>query len=353
MSGSNKLIANVPTNIVTGFLGAGKTTAINYLLEQKPASERWAVLVNEFGEIGVDGSLLDGRISEASGIFIRELPGGCMCCTAGLPMQIALNQLLVRARPDRLLIEPTGLGHPIEVLQTLQSENYKGLLKVEKIATLLDARQLADARCAEDETFRQQLEIADLIIANKEDLYTQSDRLRFDNYLNQVRSSERQIIFTTYGQIDPGLLSGPTRYLESSENQLSIHDQNTLLEDSGSVLHEEESLPPSGFLEARNSGGGFRSIGWRFDSRFEFDQKALLTQLAGMKATRIKAVFITDKGVFGYNLTSDALTEFPLDHAIESRVEIISREIDEQWRSQIIACIKSNQPERTIDLSLL
>ena len=84
-------IEAVPTNIITGALGVGKTTQILKLLEEKPNSERWAVLVNEFGEIGIDGSLLEtGR----KGVFIREVPGGCMCCTSGLPMHIALNQLL-------------------------------------------------------------------------------------------------------------------------------------------------------------------------------------------------------------------------------------------------------------------
>jgi len=117
MNTQNQKINAVPTNIITGFLGVGKTSAILQLLENKPSNERWAVLVNEFGEIGVDGSLFEGKHQESSGVYIREVPGGCMCCAAGLPMQIALNQLLQRAKPDRLLIEPTGLGHPVEVLQ--------------------------------------------------------------------------------------------------------------------------------------------------------------------------------------------------------------------------------------------
>jgi len=66
----------IPTNLISGFLGAGKTTAILHLLRQKPADERWAVLVNEFGEIGVDGALL-GNPDE---VFIREVAGGCICC---------------------------------------------------------------------------------------------------------------------------------------------------------------------------------------------------------------------------------------------------------------------------------
>ncbi|GAL28505.1 putative metal chaperone [Vibrio variabilis] len=71
----------VPTNIITGFLGVGKTTTILNLLKDKPENENWAVLVNEFGEVGIDGAMMaDG------GAMIKEVPGGCMCCTAGVPM---------------------------------------------------------------------------------------------------------------------------------------------------------------------------------------------------------------------------------------------------------------------------
>ena len=90
------MIQSVPTNVITGFLGVGKTTAILHLLANKPADERWAVLVNEFGEIGVDGALME---QQDEGVFISEVPGGCMCCTSGLPMQIALNMLLTRSNP--------------------------------------------------------------------------------------------------------------------------------------------------------------------------------------------------------------------------------------------------------------
>ena len=79
MSAKKLDIRAVPTNIITGFLGVGKTSTILQLLKHKPANERWAVLVNEFGEIGVDGSLIAGQQPEESGVYIREVPGGCMC----------------------------------------------------------------------------------------------------------------------------------------------------------------------------------------------------------------------------------------------------------------------------------
>lgn len=81
-----KVIKAVPTNIITGFLGVGKTTAILHLLKSKPANERWAILVNEFGEIGIDGELIAGEQKSQTDVYIREVPGGCMCCVSGLPM---------------------------------------------------------------------------------------------------------------------------------------------------------------------------------------------------------------------------------------------------------------------------
>ncbi len=77
------------TNLITGFLGSGKTTSILHLLAHKPANEKWAVLVNEFGEVGIDGALL-----AESGALLKEISGGCMCCVNGLPMQVGLNTLL-------------------------------------------------------------------------------------------------------------------------------------------------------------------------------------------------------------------------------------------------------------------
>ena len=131
----------IPTNIITGFLGVGKTTAIMSLLKKKPETERWAVLVNEFGEVGLDKALLSSDSSESDGLIIKEVPGGCMCCTAGLPVTVALNQILREVQPDRLLIEPSGLGHPKEVLDILTSRQYRDWID---LAAAVDEEQGAD-----------------------------------------------------------------------------------------------------------------------------------------------------------------------------------------------------------------
>ncbi|MGG5865258.1 CobW family GTP-binding protein, partial [Klebsiella pneumoniae] len=155
------------TNLITGFLGSGKTTSILHLLAQKPADEKWAVLVNEFGEVGIDGALLAD-----SGALLKEIPGGCMCCVNGLPMQVGLNTLLRQGKPDRLLIEPTGLGHPKQILDILTAAVYEPWIDLRATLCILDPRQLLDERAVSNDNFRDQLAAADIIVANKSDRET-------------------------------------------------------------------------------------------------------------------------------------------------------------------------------------
>lgn len=228
MSSDKQPILAVPTNIITGFLGVGKTSAILNLLKNKPNNERWAVLVNEFGEIGVDGSLFEGQHTNKQGVFIREVPGGCMCCTAGLPMQIALNQLLSEARPDRLLIEPTGLGHPKEVLQVLTTDYYREILNLQKTITLVDARKLADSEYAEHDTFIQQVAIADTVVGNKVDLYSDGELKSLTSFVVQHGQPETPVLATEQGKIEFTELEGKSRWLGAPAHHHHHHKSKPL-----------------------------------------------------------------------------------------------------------------------------
>jgi G3E family GTPase len=327
-------LLGVPPNIVTGFLGVGKTTAILKLLEQKPDHERWAVLVNEFGEIGVDGSLVEGQSKSDTGLYVKEVPGGCMCCTAGLPMQVALNRLLQTSRPQRLLIEPTGLGHPTEVMQSLAAEHYREVLSLQKVLTLVDARNLSDQRYTSHPTFRQQLEIADVIVANKADLYSRQDRKVLDAFVQQHCGTSVEIQITEHGRIDLHALEGPPANSFQPREPHAGHADPTRAADL--------PFPDSGVVSAVNSGGGFASMGWRFSPTKVFNHRRLIAFLTGLQVERMKAVFITELGVFGYNLTRDALTEVEIDECTESRIEIVAEPIDEVWEPSLKACLEPN-----------
>ncbi|MCL4157911.1 UNVERIFIED_CONTAM: hypothetical protein GTU68_062331 [Idotea baltica] len=314
MNSKDKILA-IPTNIITGFLGVGKTTAIRHLLEKKPANERWAVLVNEFGEVGVDGSLF-GKASADAG----KVPGGCMCCAAGLPMQMALNMLLKRARPDRLLIEPTGLGHPKEVMAVLSAKHYQDVLSINSTITLIDARKLKDRRYTENETFNQQLDIADVIVANKADLYCTEDLLQLIKYLGGRFTEKYKPVFPVrQGALDTSWLTGPASAAlvvnEPEEEHSHPPVQNP---------REELSFPESGYLSIANEGEGFFSQGWVFKQDMVFDREKLNNVMLGISAERAKGVFITKQGIVGFNMVDDVLTEIALDDSMDSRVEIIS-----------------------------
>ncbi len=309
-------LKNIKTNIVTGFLGAGKSTAILDLLQQKPERERWAVLVNEFGEIGIDGGFFAGHQNPS--IFIREVPGGCMCCATGLPMQIAMSMLLARARPERLIIEPTGLGHPIEVMSVLSADHYKELLDLRSTLTLVDARVIKDERYTSHDTFNQQLEIADVIVASKQDLYQAGDQARLEEYLmNKGLTPKRQLISSQQGRFDMTWLSGEARAwdLPTTPPMQTSESKETEF---------EPNFPPEGFICRRNSGEGFTSHGWLFQSDFTFRRDEIRRLLETYKLDRLKATLKTDQGCIGFNASGDENAEISLRGLLDSRIEVIT-----------------------------
>ncbi|MFN3239715.1 MAG: CobW family GTP-binding protein [Pseudomonadales bacterium] len=312
------MLENIPTNIITGFLGVGKSTAILKLLEAKPAQERWAVLVNEFGEVGVDGGLLSG--SGNDGVFIREVPGGCMCCAAGLPMQIAMNMLLAKAKPDRLLIEPTGLGHPVEVMSVLAAEHYQELLDLRAILTLVDARKISDSRYTDHDTFNQQLQIADVIVASKTDLYEPNDFTRLERYLQEKGLTPDRLL------VKAGEEPLERTWLERKAKAWQVTAATLPEVDSANTQTTPEipDFPPEGFIRRNNHGEGYQSYGWLFEPAFSFrkqEAEALLKQVA---ADRLKAVLRTEQGGTGFNYAGDDLELSVLTVPADSRIEIIT-----------------------------
>lgn len=282
----------IPTNILSGFLGVGKTTTITTLLREKPLNEHWAVLVNEFGEIGVDGTLLEGATRGQSSVSIREVPGGCLCCAASVPMQVALNQLLRAAKPDRLLIEPTGLGHPRQIIAALSKPEYETVLDLRATLTLVDARKVADPRYTEHPTFNQQLEIADLLIAHKADLYGSCEIDQLRRYLAAKGLDSRPLYAVSQGAVAPQWLDLP---------RFSNHPT------------------PSRSREMER----YRSHGWRYNSTHLFNRAAISALFATLDLIRLKAVILSSEGAFCYNLADGTLSETTLPAAGESRIELI------------------------------
>lgn len=309
----------IPTNLITGFLGTGKTTAILELLRQSPTDEKWAVLVNEFGEVGIDGALLGGNGAE-----IREVAGGCMCCVAGLPMKIALNTLIAKAKPDRLLIETTGLGHPQALVDTLTGEFYGEVLDLRAVIALVDPRKLSEARYLEHEIFRDQLAIADIIVANKTDLCSADDQARFDSFTQDCTPPKQRIGWATQGQF-------PLDWLELPHGGQRVAPavaarKPGLLELPPTLPAPIELRDGETFTRRENAGDGYFSCGWLFAEDIRFDQGRLFGLMMGLHVDRLKGLLKSGNTTFVFNHADGVLsiTETAGEH--ENLLEIIHRE---------------------------
>lgn len=154
-------------HLISGFLGTGKTTALKSLMAQKDPAEKWVIIVNEFGEIGIDGAVLSDN-----GIPVAEIAGGCLCCTAGAQLGTTVQKMLRDARPDRLLIEASGLAHAASVIDDLKAKPLQQQLEIAAVFTVVDPRQFTDPDFAQQGLYKDQIGVCDVLVASKTDLCT-------------------------------------------------------------------------------------------------------------------------------------------------------------------------------------
>lgn len=286
----------VPVTLVLGFLGVGKTTAILDLFAQpRPDGSRWAVLVNEFGKVGLDGARL-----EAGGVAVREVAGGCICCTTNVALRTGLVRLLREVRPDRLIVEPSGLAHPAAILDTLRSPGLREAVVPRATIGLVDPRRLSDRRITDHPTFRDQLELADVLVMNHDDDASDADRARFDALAAALVPPKVVVAKTAFGRLDPAWLDldpAPAR------GRIFVH-------------------PPH---EAVGEG-------WRFPPDDEFDADALDDAVRAIVspgpvpagALRVKGLFRTPHGWREVDATPDKVRWTPTAWRRDSRVDVLA-----------------------------
>lgn len=301
------MLQNIPTHVIAGPLGAGKTSLIKHLLAQRPANERWAVLINEFGQIGLDAALLT---RDADGIAMGEVAGGCLCCVNGAPFQIGLGRLLRKARPDRLFIEPSGLGHPAQLLRQLHEAPWLGVLAVQPCVLVLDAQALAAGKPL-PVTQQEALGSAGLLLLNKSENLDTSDRQRIVAQL-----PERRVYWTQQAVLPLSELPG----LEAR-----------------AVAGVDNFVPPTGLAQmpaiwtdpevpiclSQDQEGGW-SIGWRWHPRQTFDSARVGRWLESLAWRRAKLVIHSTEGWISANALDNSTLDWqPSEWRRDSRIELI------------------------------
>jgi cobalamin biosynthesis protein CobW len=239
-------LKRVPCTIVTGFLGAGKTTLIRHVLAN-PQGRRLAVIVNEFGDVVVDGELLKGCGDAACPEDnIVELANGCLCCTVADEFIPALDTILARA-PDHIVIETSGLALPKPLVQAFLWPAIRNRVTVDGVIAVVDGMALADGRVAADlealarqraadnalehdnpieEVFEDQVACADLVVLNKRDLLDGAGADRAMAAIASVLPRAVKVIMASGGKVDPAALLGLALGSEDDiDNRRTWHDQ--------------------------------------------------------------------------------------------------------------------------------
>jgi cobalamin biosynthesis protein CobW len=223
-------LAKIPVTVITGFLGAGKTTLIRHLM-QNPQGKRLAILVNEFGTVGVDGDILKSCADDNCPVEnIVELANGCICCTVAddfIPTIEALMAMPVR--PDHILIETSGLALPKPLLKAFDWPAIRSRITVDGVIALADAEAVAAGRFAPDvaavdaqraadpsldhetplsEVFEDQILCADLILLSKADLAGEAGLQAARDVISAEMTRNVPMLSMTEGVIDPRVILG-------------------------------------------------------------------------------------------------------------------------------------------------
>jgi len=193
----------IPVLVVSGFLGAGKTTLVRYLLQQaQRTGVRVAVISNEFGALGIDKALL-GEGEEA----YVELEGGCVCCQLSDALLDTLQMLWERVRPERIIVETSGVALPFDTQLNLWREPVNTWVEDDTAVVVVNAEQLAEARDLAG-TFEDQVSSADLLLLNKIDLIPAAGLASLEATLCGL-APDTPIVRSVQGQVDPAVLFPP------------------------------------------------------------------------------------------------------------------------------------------------
>ena len=310
-------LRKVPVTVVTGFLGAGKTTMIRHLLE-KANGRRLALIVNEFGDVGVDGDILRScGIDSCPDENIVELANGCLCCTVADDFIPAIEALLARPqRPEHIIVETSGLALPKPLVKAFDWPAIRAKLTVDGVVAVVDAAAVAAGRFADkpeqmlaqreadgavdhdnplEEVYEDQLLCADLVVLNKTDLLDDAALARVSAAITGVIPRAVKIVATHEGRIDPQVLLGLDAAAEddlaarpSHHDTEEGHDHDdftsfvvdvpalddpvAFVERLKAIAARHDVLRMKGFLDVRNKPMRLlvQGVGTRF--RHQFDQ---------------------------------------------------------------------------------
>lgn len=240
----------IPLDIVSGFLGAGKTTLILKMLKERKGNEKIFILENEYGKAGIDGVLLSSNNAE-----IEEIYSGCICCSLKGEFTQVLKQTISTIRPERILIEPTGIGKLSEVLQTVQQPCFHETIVIDHVITVVDVHEVHSYLKNFGEFYKDQISHAKIIVLSKTQEIPETKIQEVVNLLREYNPSAK-IVSSPWDQLDiQEILQEEKPYEELSKNEKVI---------SLKKLSYNRKQPASSQTCNHNSGADiFDNVSWK------------------------------------------------------------------------------------------
>ncbi|MGF6768493.1 G3E family GTPase [Paraburkholderia sp. GAS199] len=319
-------LRTIPTTVVTGFLGAGKTTLVNHILDSTRPMQI-GIVVNEFGEVGIDGQLI---VADEEAVI--EINNGCVCCTVRTDLVASVRDLLARFgdRLERLIVETSGLADPAPVLQTfLADPDVRERVELEAVVAVIDALH-ANAQL-DDDIAREQVVFADRIIVNKTDVASPQTVAALVERIRRLNPTAR-IDFANHSAVDVETLLGVRTF--SIDNLLAVEPD--LLDEAGHDHEHDDSIASCAFV-----------VPGVIDAQ-RFNQWVnQLVQTQGQQLLRMKGVLnLHDEArrlhFHSVHMLLDAKfgKAWTREESRENRFVMIGRNIDaEQMRAGLLGCM--------------